>query len=52
VRGAHIACGLRPYKEAKFRAAGIELSPHLFMPVGGPSGSSVNGFEEKDSYEA
>ncbi len=32
VRGMHIARGLRPYKENKFRAAGIELQPSMFMP--------------------
>lgn len=32
VRGAHLALGLRPYKESKFKAAGIELNPQIFMP--------------------
>lgn len=31
VRGAHVALGLRPYKENKFRAAGINLRPELFI---------------------
>jgi pilus assembly protein CpaF len=48
VRGSHVACGLRPYKEAKFRAAGIELSSHLFMPPYGSAG----GPDEGERYEA
>ena len=46
VRGAHVACGLRPYKEGKFKAAGIELSSQLFMP---PSG--YLSAEEGTDYE-
>jgi pilus assembly protein CpaF len=30
VIGKHVACGLRPYHESKFRDANIELSPELF----------------------
>jgi pilus assembly protein CpaF len=32
VRGTHVGCGVRPYKENKFKAAGIELRPEIFMP--------------------
>ncbi len=30
VLGAHVACGLRPYHETKFKEASIELRPELF----------------------
>ncbi len=35
--GVHVACGLRPYCETKFRDAGIELSAKLFSPEVTPS---------------
>jgi len=34
VMGEHVACGLRPYHESKFKEASIELQSDLFAPVG------------------
>jgi len=33
VQGSHIACGLRPYHEIKFKEANIQLAANLFAPT-------------------
>ncbi|HEY9790568.1 MAG TPA: CpaF family protein [Candidatus Obscuribacterales bacterium] len=33
VLGVHTACGLRPYHEAKFKEANVELDPSMFQPA-------------------